>query len=122
VSDEDRTLDWQGLLAETVEARIVLVAEDGEGPQAFAFVEGPELQALHVRPLRRGEGIGKQLLDEVVSRLRDREFERIVLWVLVDNVKARRFYEREGWACDEETKPALPPTDILEVRYSLRLG
>jgi hypothetical protein len=41
--------------------------------------------------------------------------------LLVDNVRARRFYDRKGWSCTDETKPALPPTGILEIHYRLPL-
>jgi GNAT superfamily N-acetyltransferase len=121
VTVEDRTADWQELLGEPKPGRFVLVATEATTPLAFALVEDAELSAVHVRPDRRSAGVGKQLLDESLTRLRAAGHKEAELWVLVDNVRARRFYEREGWTCSGETKPALPPTDILEIRYRLPL-
>jgi ribosomal protein S18 acetylase RimI-like enzyme len=121
VTVDDRTADWQELLGESKPDRFVLVATEGDTHLAFALVEAAELLALHVLPDRRGAGVGKRLLDESVARLRAAGHEEAELYVLVDNVRARAFYEREGWTCSGETKPALPPTDIVEIRYRLPL-
>jgi GNAT superfamily N-acetyltransferase len=45
--------------------------------------------------------------------------DEAVLWVAEANARARRFYEREGWTLDGETRtsPLGPP----EVRYRLAL-
>ena len=41
-----------------------------------------------------------------------------MLYVLDDNPRARRFYEREGWAVDGGTKrEELLDVEITEVRY-----
>ena len=121
VTVENRTADWEELLGEPKPGRFVLVAAEGATLLAFAVVEDAEVSALHVRPDRRRTGVGKRLLDESLARLRAAGHEEAELWVLVDNVRARRFYEREGWTCSGETKPALPPTDIFEIRYRLPL-
>jgi hypothetical protein len=47
----------------------------------------------------------------------------IVLWVLRDNVEARRFYEARGWTLTgEELLEEHSGFTIPEVRYALRLG
>jgi RimJ/RimL family protein N-acetyltransferase len=45
-----------------------------------------------------------------------------VLWVLEDNPRARRFYEREGWALDGERKEdEYLGFRVAEVRYRIAL-
>ena len=51
------------------------------------------------------------------------QYRDATLYVLDDNPRARRFYEREGWALDGTTKTGeflgLP---VAEVRYRIRFG
>ena len=122
VSVDERIEDWRDFLAVLEADRFVLVAEDERGVVAFADAgrvgdERGELFALHVRPDRRGEGLGKTLLEAVVERFSAAEYRDAELWVLTDNVRARRFYEREGWSLEGSTKAALPGTTVEEIRY-----
>jgi hypothetical protein len=44
---------------------------------------------------------------------------RAVLWVLAQNERARRFYERGGWHADGVTRAgSIGPVETLQVRYS----
>jgi RimJ/RimL family protein N-acetyltransferase len=46
-----------------------------------------------------------------------------VLWVLEDNPRARRFYERTGWSLDGGVKDdSHLGVSVTEVRYRIRLG
>jgi hypothetical protein len=40
--------------------------------------------------------------------------------VVEGNTRARRFYEREGWTADGETKSSM--FDLTELRYRRQLG
>ncbi|MEV8225468.1 GNAT family N-acetyltransferase [Streptomyces sp. NPDC079167] len=77
-----------------------------------------ELYALYVHPDRIGTGTGRALLAEVTARARADGFAGMSLWVLKENTRARRFYERAGFRPDgaevaSDTGGALVP----EVRY-----
>ncbi|MFD6433878.1 GNAT family N-acetyltransferase [Streptomyces venezuelae] len=63
-----------------------------------------EVYALYVSPELTGRGIGGRLLDETHAQLKDQGFEASALWVLADNRRARRFYERAGYAADGATQ------------------
>ena len=53
-----------------------------------------------------------------LDAMRARGYRDAVLWVLDDNPRARRFYEREGWALDGRTKrEEFLGVAITEVRY-----
>ena len=85
---------WREALAE---GRSVLVYEDEEQLLGVALT-GPEwLDGLYVVPERWGSGIAVELHDAALDVVRAAGFEQCHLWVLDDNRRARRFYERLGW-------------------------
>jgi GNAT superfamily N-acetyltransferase len=59
-----------------------------------------ELAAIHVDPDWWGRGVGIALLASARTSLLDSGFRRAILWVLVGNVRAERFYAKDGWAPD----------------------
>ncbi len=56
-----------------------------------------ELYALYVAPAWWSTGTGRALMDRVLAEVRAEGYPRIVLWVLEENARARRFYERAGF-------------------------
>jgi GNAT superfamily N-acetyltransferase len=74
-----------------------------------------ELSALYVVPEEWGSGVAGALHDEAVAGMRELGATEAILWVVEGNARARRFYEREGWSADGETK--LSMFDIRELRY-----
>ena len=48
-------------------------------------------------PQHRSKGVGSQLLQEAEARVRRAGYSRIGLGVAVDNIGARRLYQREGY-------------------------
>jgi GNAT superfamily N-acetyltransferase len=59
-----------------------------------------ELAAIHVDPEWWGRGVGVALLASARAFLLDSGYRRAILWVLVGNVRAERFYAKDGWAPD----------------------
>ena len=84
---------------------------DGESGQAA------ELYALYVRPAWWSTGTGRALMERVLARTARAGFDAIVLWVLRDNQRARRFYERAGFAPDGAANVLTGLGGVLEVRY-----
>ena len=70
-----------------------------------------------------GSGAGPALMAAALESLRTSGFIVASLWVLEDNPRAQRFYEREGWTRDggrrEEEFLGVP---ITEIRYRVTLG
>jgi ribosomal protein S18 acetylase RimI-like enzyme len=77
-----------------------------------------ELYALYVTPAWWSAGAGRALMGSVLSALAAGGYRRVVLWVLADNARARRFYERAGFAADGGTNILTGLSGVLEVRYS----
>lgn len=59
-----------------------------------------EIAAIHVDPDCWGQGVGQALLASARAHLLDSGYRRALLWVLVGNARAERFYERDGWTPD----------------------
>ncbi len=57
-----------------------------------------EITAFYADPAAWGTGVADTLIEFTELRLRAEGFVTSVLWVLADNPRARRFYERHGWA------------------------
>ncbi|MFF4048245.1 GNAT family N-acetyltransferase [Streptomyces chartreusis] len=84
--------------------------------------EDVELYAIYVDPGRYGTGIGHALLQESVRRCTAAGHPRMLLWVLKDNARARRFYERAGCHADGAEEPfEVEGVEVPEVRYAREL-
>lgn len=68
-----------------------------ERERARGFTGRGEVWALYLDPERWGTGLADELLEHTETRLKAEGFDSAVLWVLDDNPRARRFYERFGW-------------------------
>jgi ribosomal protein S18 acetylase RimI-like enzyme len=82
--------------------------EDGAG----------EVYVLYVHPDHWGSGAGQLLMDRAHVDL-GRDHPEAVLSVLADNPRARRFYERNGWALEEvrvEPHFGETPTEVAHYR------
>ena len=119
---ERRREIWNRALAD--ERIAVWVAEDQGRTVGFVSIGDSrdsdadgELFAIYVLPQAWGTGAAASLMREALAALRER-YRTAILWVLEDNPRARRFYEREGWTLDggrkEDEFLGLP---VAEVRY-----
>ena len=86
----------------------LLLAEADDSPVAFAAWSERLLDALYVLPAHAGQGIGTDLLAALPPSVDS-------LWVLVENTRGRRFYERNGWRSTGVVRAAYEPVD--EVLY-----
>ena len=76
-----------------------------------------ELYAIYVDPDEWSTGTGRALIERAEERLRE-DYTEVTLWVLEDNPRARRFYERAGWSLDGGLKAELRwGVRAPEVRY-----
>jgi RimJ/RimL family protein N-acetyltransferase len=77
-----------------------------------------ELRALYVVPEMWGSGVASRLMAAALAAVRG-DAQDAVLWVVEENTRARRFYEREGWHPDGESRVTqFGPTE-LRYRQSL---
>ena len=60
-----------------------------------------ELDAIYVAPAGQGQGAGLGRMQAGAGALAER-WDEAILWVATENPRARRVYERYGWAVDGE--------------------
>ena len=83
-----------------------------------------ELYAIYVDPDRTGRGVGRLLLAAAKEGLTAAGFPAVRLWVLEENHRARRFYERAGLRPDgarQNYTPRGTTIEVPEVRYATDL-
>jgi GNAT superfamily N-acetyltransferase len=77
-----------------------------------------EVYAINVDPDWIGRGVGQPLFARAVAVLDDFGFSKLVLWVVRENARARRFYERNGWVADDaEQRVEFGDATVVELRY-----
>ena len=109
----------RALLVGELDGRVVAIASTGEF-RARTAVDDPtgELWMLNTHPDAFGTGVAVAIHAEALRRLVIAGHHEAVLWVVRDNPRARRFYEREGWVADgNETIADLGGVDVTELRY-----
>lgn len=94
----------------------VFLAEDDGVPVGVAGIDGCWLHGLYVHPDHWGSGVAGALLDAALAALPD--CPEVKLWVLDENRRARRFYEKRGWRANGETRVVEYPPHPIDVGYS----
>lgn len=126
----EREVRWRDAISDP--ATIVLVAVDHGAIAGFVSAgptlddEAPprtgELYAIYLEEHAVGKGVGGALLARAVEEMRSASFSRARLWVLDSNERARRFYERAGWAWDgTRSSHQIQCANMPIVRYSRNL-
>ncbi len=131
----DRVQFWRQMLGAQQWPRSAAWVVEHDGVRGGFAVTGPtrdedsnpiaiaELGSIYLIRQLWGLGMGTQLLRAVSSAWRAARYEEATLWVLDRNLRARSFYERNGWMSDgavrEDTFAGIA---FLEVRYRLDLA
>jgi GNAT superfamily N-acetyltransferase len=111
---------WRKALADPeVEAYI---AEADGAPVGSVSVGDVFLRTLYVVPSHWRSGVGTELHDFALDRLRARGTPTAKLWTLEENWDARRFYEKRGWTLNGETRVVPFPPQPIDVGYSKELA
>lgn len=77
-----------------------------------------EVWTLYVLPEYWGLGFGSALLENSVNWLKEQGFDRVYLWALETNARARRFYERRGFSQTSDTmKCDIAGITVTDIRY-----
>jgi GNAT superfamily N-acetyltransferase len=100
------------------DAQAWVADRDGE-IVGMATARGDELRDLYVVPAAWGTGVARELMQAALEWIAARGAQAAFLWVGEENVRARRFYEREGWTADGEQRAG--PLGPVELLYRLAL-
>jgi len=81
-----------------------------------------ELEALYLLPQYWDRGIGRELIQYAFRYMRGLKVNICNLWVLIDNHRAKRFYEYMGLTCTGKEKTIeIGGKKLIEVCYSICL-
>lgn len=97
---------------------VVLIDNKDRG---FALVGPGWLQRLFVRERAWGTGVAHKLHAAACQTLRTQGVPTASLWCLVDNTRARRFYEKLGWRLNGSERIVPFPPRPVDVGYSTQL-
>lgn len=104
----------------------LIIIEDGQiiGTAGFCksrwerYSDYGEIVSIYFLPDYIGKGYGNILLNKCIEELRKCGFNKILLWVLEDNHRARAFYEKNGFICSNEfMNDNIGGRDLREVMY-----
>lgn len=123
-----REAGWRRLLSERppreatlvteVDGQIVGFANVGPSRDEDAAESDGELRAIYVDPDRWDSGAGRELMIAGLDALHAAGFQQAILWVLIQNERARRFYEAGGWRADGAAKQEDSfGVQVSELRY-----
>jgi tRNA dimethylallyltransferase len=99
----------------------VIVAEGAGKILGFAAWTDGWLDGLYVVPAAWGNGVAARLHDEALRGIAAAGVSTARLWVLEDNTRARRFYERRGWRPDGTDRVVPFPPHPLDLGYTKEL-
>ena len=115
---------WNKMLANNKESHYVVTLDDVViGFLTIAVSRDNDLKGsfyeivgLYLSPNYIGLGFGKRIMNWIKEAIKSRGYDKISLWVLEENNRARSFYEKMGFVTDGEIKPS-GLADTQEVRY-----
>lgn len=123
--DRAKTYDFTNL--DPLKPRTIVAAEEGvilgfatTMPSRDADLPGHgELCAIYVDPDKWGQGVGAALIAAARANLLEFGFRNALLWVLVGNARAERFYRIDQWIPDgrRRTDSGWKGIVVDEVRY-----
>lgn len=114
---DDVRARWGDAL-EDQSARVIVAEVQGE-PVGVASVRAEWLVGLYVVPEQWGTGVADALNTRALEIVRELGSAHCNLWVLEDNARARRFYERRGWRQNRATQVVPWPPKPVEMGYTL---
>jgi len=104
------------------EQRLEGFLDTGASRDAPAGDRVAEIYALYLHPRCWGQGLGRTLIERALKDLRSGKWRQVELWVLDQNLQARRFYEAAGFAADGAARPDnFRGCTWTDLRYTLRL-
>lgn len=76
-----------------------------------------EIWGIYLLPSSWRQGIGTELISWGLTDMKAKGYGKVSLWVLEDNINARKFYEKLGFICDGMIKELNLGKQLNEIRY-----
>jgi GNAT superfamily N-acetyltransferase len=76
-----------------------------------------EIWRIYLLPTYWGQNVGIDLLDWGIKEIQGKGHKKIILWVLEENSRARKFYEKMGFIHDGVTRVINVGKELTDLRY-----
>nr|UWI51934.1 GNAT family N-acetyltransferase [Clostridioides difficile] len=77
-----------------------------------------EIVSLYLLPQYFGKGVGNEIFQSAIDDMKLAGFSNIYLWVLEENQRARKFYEKHGFYCNNDIYTVkIMDKKINDIRY-----
>lgn len=128
---ERRPVSYWENLTRSVTAQgphVMFLACEGEAVQGMTYglldqevADGGRVGGTWVEPSRRGQGVGRSLMNAVVAWARDRDLKQLGLWAPAHEPAAMAFYRQAGFneTGRRRPHPVNPELEILEMLCEL---
>ena len=102
---------YSKLLNENIGNGFILTID--ENPHCIAYwdktrndeMEGySEIICIHSLCDNWGKGYGTEMMNHILSDIKNSGFNKVMLWVFKENHRARKFYEKHGFVLTEKSK------------------
>ena len=112
---------YSKLLNENIGNGFILTID--ENPHCIAYwdktrndeMEGySEIICIHSLCDNWGKGYGTEMMNHILSDIKNSGFNKVMLWVFKENHRARKFYEKYGFVLTEKSKNF---SNAIEVMY-----
>lgn len=111
-----RTEEYYLFQVDDLPAGIALLYKSHEDMSASD--EG-EIYAIYFHPDYWGTPATQLGFQFCIERLKELGYRQIHIWVLEENLRARKFYEKNGFTFDGKTQEIIIGKPLLEIRYSM---
>jgi ribosomal protein S18 acetylase RimI-like enzyme len=71
-----------------------------------------EIICIHSLPNNWRKGYGSKMMDCLLDDIKSSGYSKVMLWVFVDNERARKFYESKGFHATDKVQPAFGSAEI----------
>ena len=78
-----------------------------------------DIGAIYFLPEYWGKGFGTKLIDFGIAEIKKTGYKAITLWVLEQNIRARKFYEKKGFVFDGTKEDINIGKQLVKVRYRM---
>ena len=75
-----------------------------------------EIICIHSLQNRWGQGYGSKMMKEILEDIEAQGYSQVILWVFEKNMRARLFYEANGFHKTDKSQPALGATEICYIK------
>lgn len=76
-----------------------------------------EIWRIYLLPSYWGHSLGVELMNWGIYEIQAKGYKKVALWVLEENSRARKFYEKMGFIHDGTSRVINPGKELIDLKY-----